>query len=54
MFTIMSSFEMIRDDEDAQAEKARGICEKWVKNGERITIEVDTETGAAVVLPAGG
>jgi len=29
-------------------------CEKWVKHGEYLTVEVDTNTGLARVLPAKG
>lgn len=32
--------------------EARRVCEKFVKHGEYVTIEVDTETGKAEVLPA--
>lgn len=46
-------------DEEAQEDKrielteeAKDFAEKWVKWGEYVTIEFDTEAGTAVVLPA--
>jgi hypothetical protein len=39
--------------EEGEAEEVRRACKKWVEYGECLTVEVDTEAGTCVVLPAG-
>lgn len=39
------------EEEDEQAD-VRNACEKWVKYGEYVTIEIDTDKGTATVLEA--
>ena len=36
-------------DEDRQ--EAEAACEKWVKYGEYLTVDIDTETGECVPIP---
>lgn len=36
---------------DEESENARLACEKWVKNQEYLTVEIDTKTGMARVIP---
>lgn len=49
---IENALEELPLDVDARME-AKLSCEKWVKYGEIVKIRVNTETGKAVVLPAG-
>ena len=39
------------EDED-QKDEAQEAIDKWVKYGECLNVEIDTETGEARVLPA--
>jgi hypothetical protein len=39
------------DRYDDLVDEAEAACAKWVKYGEYVTIEIDTETGEARMLP---
>jgi hypothetical protein len=38
-------------DTDELREKAEAVCKKWIKFGENITVDVDTENGTCTVEP---
>lgn len=37
---------------ETRFQKIQDDCEKWLKYGEYLTVEIDTEAGTATVLPA--
>jgi len=41
----------LEDLDEEERDAAEGAAAKWVKYGEYCTIEIDTETGEAKVLP---
>jgi hypothetical protein len=43
----------LEDIAEDDREEVRQACEKWVRYGEYITVEVDTEAGTCTVIPAG-
>lgn len=53
---MVQSGELTEDEADSLIER-RGSelsqkCSKWLKYGEYLTVEIDTDAGTAVVLPA--
>jgi len=43
----------LEDIAEDDREEVRQACGKWVRYGEYITVEVDTEAGTCTVIPAG-
>ena len=41
-----------RSDLADDYDEVYGICSKWVRGGEYVTIQIDTEAVTAIVLPA--
>ncbi len=42
------------DEGEEQFAEAKEATEKWVKYGELVTVEFNTEAGTATVIPVGG
>ena len=52
MTSLQLEDEEIRENEAPYCAYAREKLKKWIDSGDQITVEFDTETGTANVLPA--
>lgn len=55
-YAIEGETQYVEDEEEKEEIKSEilSVCEKFIKYGECVTIEIDTKTGTAEVLKAGG